>query len=144
MTMDVKRTPVYGTVLEKNPLPTTRTPFLTIPGQFRGQSAPLTLDKETLSKHTMLIGGTGCGKSNVFYHMINGIRRQMTPEDVMIVFDTKGDYYRLFARPGDVVIGGGRAFYAGSRICGSRICAISSYYRADNRKKTACDRSGQR
>ena len=110
MTMDVKRTPVYGTVLEKNPLPTTRTPFLTIPGQFRGQSAPLTLDKETLSKHTMLIGGTGCGKSNVFYHMINGIRRQMTPEDVMIVFDTKGDYYRLFARPGDVVIGGGRAF----------------------------------
>lgn len=28
----------------------------------------------------------------------------MTEQDVMIIFDTKGDYYNRFAKPGDVVL----------------------------------------
>ena len=28
----------------------------------------------------------------------------MTPNDVMIIFDTKGDYYNTFYREGDIVI----------------------------------------
>ena len=28
----------------------------------------------------------------------------MTDEDIMVVFDTKGDFYKEFYRPGDIVI----------------------------------------
>jgi len=62
------------------------------------------LDAELLSRHLMFLGGIGTGKTNAFEQIIAGLRRSMTPDDVMIIFDTKGDFYRAFYRPGDVVI----------------------------------------
>ena len=62
------------------------------------------IDEELLSRHMMLLGGIGTGKTNAFYQIISQLRRGMTDQDVMIVFDTKGDFYQSFYRPGDVVI----------------------------------------
>jgi len=62
------------------------------------------LDTELLSRHLMFLGGIGTGKTNAFNQIISQIRRNMTPHDVMIIFDTKGDFYNAFFRPGDVVI----------------------------------------
>lgn len=108
--MDVKLNPLYGSTVGQNPVAMENNPFVTIPGNFRKQPTPLRMSKDTLSKHTMLIGGTGCGKSNVFYHFVEQIKRKLSPNDVMIIFDTKGDYYDLFGSNNDYVIGSGTAF----------------------------------
>jgi len=65
--------------------------------------------EDTLSKHTLLMGGTGCGKTNVFNYFVQQIKRQLKQDDVMIIFDTKGDFLRRFYRPGDVVISNSKA-----------------------------------
>lgn len=62
------------------------------------------LDAELLSRHLMFLGGIGTGKTNAFFQVIRQLRSNMTADDVMIVFDTKGDFYKEFYRPGDVVI----------------------------------------
>ena len=62
------------------------------------------IGNELLSRHMMFLGGIGTGKSNAFNFVINNIRASMTEDDVMIIFDTKGDYYEKFYRPGDIVI----------------------------------------
>ena len=55
--MDVRISPVYGSILDQNSMSSSRDAFLSIPGKFKGQSTTLNIDKDTLSKHSMLIGG---------------------------------------------------------------------------------------
>ncbi len=62
------------------------------------------ISNSQLSRHMMLLGGIGTGKTNVFYQMISQIKDKLTEDDVMIIFDTKGDFYKEFYQPGDVVI----------------------------------------
>ena len=62
------------------------------------------LDTDLLSRHLMFLGGIGTGKTNAFEQIIFQLRQSMTANDVMIIFDTKGDFYRTFYKPGDVVI----------------------------------------
>ena len=62
------------------------------------------LDEDLLSRHILFLGGIGTGKTNAFEQIISQLRRRMTPNDVMIIFDTKGDFYRSFYKPGDAVI----------------------------------------
>lgn len=57
-----------------------------------------------LSRHVMLLGGIGTGKTNAFFQMLDQLKDRMTEDDVMIIFDTKGDFYKEFYQPGDVVI----------------------------------------
>ena len=106
---EVKRLPLLGTILEQNPMVTTRSPFISLPGKYKNSAVPLCVDRETLGRHTMLIGGTGSGKTNVFYYFVHQIKKQLRPDDLMIIFDTKGDYYRFYESK-DRVIGGGMRF----------------------------------
>ena len=69
-----------------------------------GTNSHLFLSQDILSKHLMLLGGIGTGKTNAFYHIISQIQDKMTENDVMVIFDTKGDFYNEFYLPGDVVI----------------------------------------
>ena len=62
------------------------------------------LDADLLSRHLMFLGGIGTGKTNAFDQIIGQLRRSMTVDDVMVIFDTKGDFYNAFYQPGDVVI----------------------------------------
>ena len=70
----------------------------------QGQDVFLPLDEAILSRHMMFLGGIGTGKTNAFSQIINQLRQTVTQEDVMIIFDTKGDFYHEFYQPGDVVI----------------------------------------
>ena len=97
--------PLYGTVLSKNNPPTVNNPTIRINGTRISKnldgtslSTPmcLQLNNDILSRHLMLIGGTGCGKTNAFFHIVEQVKRNMTPDDVMIIFDTKGDYQKQF------------------------------------------------
>lgn len=74
-------------------------------GDTNGRPTDFKLNSEILSRHLMLIGGTGCGKTNTFFHIVSQLKAQMQSNDVMIIFDTKGDYYRQFySRTTDVVL----------------------------------------
>lgn len=85
-------------------------PFVTIPGFFKQKHMQLDFSEDILSKHTLLIGGTGCGKTNVFNYFVQQIKRQLKQDDVMIIFDTKGDFLRRFYRSSDVVISNSKAY----------------------------------
>lgn len=54
------------------------------------------LSDDILSKHLLLLGGIGSGKTNVFNFIIESLQESMTDEDIMIIFDSKGDYKRHF------------------------------------------------
>lgn len=80
-------------------------PICIVPGyDAENHRVALPLDESTLSKHLMLIGGIGTGKTNAFFHIVSQLKKKMTPNDVMIVFDTKGDFYNEFYTAGDIVI----------------------------------------
>lgn len=76
-----------------------------LPGVYNNQHTYVNLDDYILSKHTLLIGGTGSGKTNTFYYFIEQLKREMTANDVMIVFDTKGDFESKFYSQGDIILG---------------------------------------
>ena len=52
----------------------------------------------------MFLGGIGTGKSNAFMQVLRQLRNTVTNSDVVIIFDTKGDYQKEFYKPGDIVI----------------------------------------
>ncbi|MBE6530031.1 MAG: DUF87 domain-containing protein [Ruminococcaceae bacterium] len=77
--------------------------------QFNGTNAEglpdnFVLSEKLLGQHLLLVGGIGSGKTNTFNQIISTISPQLTPNDVMIIFDTKGDFYKEFYKPGDIVI----------------------------------------
>lgn len=109
--MAIQNTILHGTQLKSNTIPVINNPKVIIPGRFENRMTKLSLNDDILSKHLMLIGGTGCGKSNTFYHMVSSLKKQMTKDDVMIIFDTKGDFYQKFYDTNkDYVIGNSRTY----------------------------------
>ncbi len=95
---------LYGSVLSKNTPQNVGNPLVRIGGICNDSRSFLSLDDGILSRHLMLIGGTGCGKTNTFFHLVNQLKSSMSAEDVMIIFDTKGDYYRNFYKNGDSIL----------------------------------------
>jgi len=69
-----------------------------------GKAISIPITEDLQSKHMLFIGGIGMGKTNGIFQVISQIREQMTNKDVMMVFDTKGDFYSTFYRGGDIVI----------------------------------------
>ena len=70
------------------------------------------LNPEIMSKHILLLGGAGCGKTNVFNLIVSQLRDGEfdNSQDIFIVFDTKGDFYRNFGMPGDLVLGNSKEY----------------------------------
>ena len=97
---------LFGNELHNNApaIPGGQAPVI-LPGyDGNGKAGVIPLSKDLLSKHVMMLGGIGTGKTNTFYHIVSQLKKQMTADDVMIIFDTKGDFYKEFYAPGDVVI----------------------------------------
>ncbi len=102
----MKRIEVFdGCQLHDQPVPYGVGPVkcvLTGTGPNEGQSIPL--DENLLSRHIMLLGGIGTGKTNTINMLLRQLLARVTADDVVIIFDSKGDFYKEFYRPGDVVI----------------------------------------
>jgi type IV secretory pathway TraG/TraD family ATPase VirD4 len=62
------------------------------------------LSDTVLGGHLLVVGGIGQGKTNAMYHLLHHVREELTPKDMVIVFDPKGDYLHRFWKQGDVVI----------------------------------------
>lgn len=104
--MPVNHEVIYGNLLEKNvPPPDTLKSVVRIQGEFRGQKSAFGISEEVLSKHILLVGGTGSGKTNLFYHIVKQLKSKMTADDVMLIFDSKGDFHKKFYSKGDILIG---------------------------------------
>lgn len=72
-----------------------------------GKNSVLRFSLEELATHFLFLGSTGTGKTNAICHVVRILKDSiMTGNDVMIVFDTKGDYYKEFYEEskGDLVI----------------------------------------
>lgn len=109
--MQISKMPLEGSIVSANPLPgRIDHPLVNLRGTYREQPGMFSMDESMLSKHTLLVGGTGCGKTTLFYHFVEQIQRNMTDEDVMVIFDSKGDFYSKFYRPGQYVIGNSRQY----------------------------------
>lgn len=103
----MKRIEVFdGNELQQNPIiyPTQspRCAFLGV--DKTGKDVNVPIDANLLSRHMLLLGGIGTGKTNTFNQIIGQLRETMTQDDIMIIFDTKGDFYNTFYRQGDIVI----------------------------------------
>ena len=112
--MDINYTPLHSSILDQNPVHGVPNPLISIPGKYKAQNSGITLDEDILSKHLLLIGGTGCGKSNVFYHIVSQLKKKISIKDVMIIFDTKGDFLNLFGKGDDLLIGNSFCYVARS------------------------------
>lgn len=78
--------------------------FSLIGADGNGKTLCWPISEEMMSKHMLLLGAIGMGKSNAMQHLVRNVRNTMSQNDVMLIFDTKGDYYREFYQQGDIVI----------------------------------------
>ncbi len=97
----MQKVKMFGSLLEENLPPQIEDscygePTIRLYGTTNGRETDFNLNAEILSRHLMLIGGTGCGKTNTFFHLVHQLKEQMDDADVMIIFDTKGDYHSKF------------------------------------------------
>ncbi len=95
-----------GNELQENPIiyPTQNPQCAFMGIDKTGKDVYVPVDANLLSRHMVLLGGIGTGKTNTFNQIISQLRQSMTSEDIMIIFDTKGDFYNAFYKPGDIVI----------------------------------------
>ncbi len=104
--MPISHEVVYGSLLEYNAPPAdTPKAAVRIQGTYNGKKAAFGLTEDVLSKHVLLVGGTGSGKTNLFYHIVKQLITKMTKDDVMLIFDSKGDFYSKFHSKSDILIG---------------------------------------
>jgi type IV secretory pathway TraG/TraD family ATPase VirD4 len=68
-----------------------------------GAEYNLPITDEWFSKHLLFIGNIGTGKTNAISQIIREVKSKMTEKDVMIIFDSKGDYYNKFYQENDVI-----------------------------------------
>ena len=61
-----------------------------------GLDATIGFDADMLSKHLLILGGIGMGKTNLFKDIVKQASSDMKKDDVMLIFDTKGDFYNTF------------------------------------------------
>jgi type IV secretory pathway TraG/TraD family ATPase VirD4 len=64
----------------------------------------IALSQDLLTRHILALGAIGSGKTVTMNHIVKAIRQTMTEDDVMIIFDAKGDYLEEFYQPNDYVI----------------------------------------
>jgi type IV secretory pathway TraG/TraD family ATPase VirD4 len=73
-------------------------------GLVQGHTESLYFDADLLSKHVLFLGGIGTGKTNAMMQLVSTLRREAGPDDVFVIFDTKGDFLTDFYRTGDAVL----------------------------------------
>ncbi len=73
-------------------------------GMVQGHAENIYFDDSTLSKHVLFLGGIGTGKTNAMKQLVQTLRREAGPDDVFVIFDTKGDFLEDFYRTGDAVL----------------------------------------
>lgn len=69
-----------------------------------GERISVPFGEKILSRHMLFLGGIGTGKTNALNFFINNTLGNLYENDVVIIFDTKGDFHKEFYSAGDYVI----------------------------------------
>lgn len=77
-------------------------------GRVLGAPATLGLSLGDLATHTLFLGPSGTGKTNVLGAVLRQVKAGMRPGDSLCVFDPKGDFASLVDHERDLVVPGGR------------------------------------
>lgn len=97
----VQRDILFGDNIHLMPIPNDTCVDAKVIFQDANGNGSFGLSQEMLSKHLLLLGGTGSGKTNALYYIIDSIQKQMTDNDMMMIFDTKGDFADRFYNMND-------------------------------------------
>jgi type IV secretory pathway TraG/TraD family ATPase VirD4 len=73
-------------------------------GVYGTDGTSLGFNDAMFGRHVLYLGGIGTGKTVGMTALIQSIRAAVSDDDVLVFFDTKGDYYDTFYRDGDAVI----------------------------------------
>jgi type IV secretory pathway TraG/TraD family ATPase VirD4 len=69
-----------------------------------GVDSGFLFDDDLLSTHVLFLGSIGSGKTNAMQALFDSLRNHSKPDDVFVVFDTKGDFLEDFYREGDAIV----------------------------------------
>lgn len=107
----------FGQCLHENPVPQEtadweNSPFVIIQDPDTG--ARIGINKDMLSLGVLALAAPGGGKTNLFNIILKGILKEMQDQDVVVIFDTKGDYLREFgnkiAEQDRIIVGTGSIY----------------------------------
>lgn len=87
-----KTTLIGNAVLDVPESRYTASPLVT----FKGDNANFQMSDEQLSRGTLIVGSTGMGKTTIFMSAMDQIVPGMTANDIMFVFDSKGDFLKRY------------------------------------------------
>lgn len=101
-TIEVFEGPRYETNAQSNVV---KSPIVNIKGfNKNNKEINIALNEDLLSKHVLIIGGIGMGKTNTFKSIVQQTSDSLKRNDVMLIFDTKGDFYNEFGNEDDILI----------------------------------------
>jgi type IV secretory pathway TraG/TraD family ATPase VirD4 len=102
---------LQGSTVSKNvPPEDVKETKIVLNGTFKGEVASVPISSDVLSKHSLFIGGIGSGKTTLFYHFVSQLKKTMTANDIMIIFDSKGDFHEKFYSKQDLLIGNSKQY----------------------------------
>lgn len=105
-----KKVILQGYSIVEQTKPEISDPYITL---YSPERESFSLSKGLLSRHILLLGGIGVGKTNTFNLLLRdllGKNEEETKDNVTVIFDTKGDFYKEFYEPGDIVIANGKEY----------------------------------
>lgn len=89
----MKCVPIHGGTVETTKPYQADKPTVKVDGFCGNEKSYFSLDEQILSKHLLLVGGTGCGKTNMFYHIVSQLKK-----GIQIVLPILRMQCRCFAR----------------------------------------------
>lgn len=105
----LEATLLYGKTIDSCPVPTHTAAASNKPlAVFNSNRGAFGLSEKLLSKHLLLLGGIGSGKTNTIYFLLKQLLPRITNNDLVLIFDSKGDFYQKFYNPwdpGHIVVG---------------------------------------
>lgn len=107
------KTELGSNAAENKPVSSPGAPVFRFQGTWKERNAEFSMDQEAVSRHALLLGGTGSGKTNLMFKIADQAIRGMRENDVMIVFDSKGDYYQQFGSSPNALLLGNSSEYTG-------------------------------
>ena len=99
---------LQGSFVRENPAPQLSGKERTLMNaRCRGKPVQIGLDDDDLGRAVLFVGTSGVGKSSALLNLLKPIRENLSAEDVMVVFDYKGELFNALGKPNDVLIGNG-------------------------------------